>query len=33
MEACAYIEENIDKNWVGANTPFFMRNFWPALIP
>jgi hypothetical protein len=27
MEACAYIEENIDKNWVGANTPFFMRNF------
>lgn len=26
-QAYEYIEENIDRNWVGANTPFFIRNF------
>jgi hypothetical protein len=28
-EAVEFIEYNIDKNWVGKNTPFFIKTFTP----
>ena len=28
-EAVHFVEYNIDKNWVGANTPFFVNRFSP----